>query len=478
MKRILSIGLTVTAICVLVLPQFADGGQKRLGRAVMHVLKVEQGARLAGMGGTFVAIADDINTIFMNPAGLTQVTRPEFQVSFQRNSLSNDATMAGETAHAEVANTRFGSLGFVLPVPVHRGSLVLAAGFNRIKDFDWALHTSGFLEADSLRADDTFSHEGGVSMASLAAAVDVSPSVSLGLTLNLITGEDEATNEFMSTDTRDYFLERRFLDRETFVDDYESAVTATFGVLVRMPREDPRLRLGATISSGATHLVRYTFQAPPADRFETIVHADGTREVVDQCPGMPGDECFSLVEYDDGTVLTAGSQTFKDSYKISMPMELGLGLSYYPVSGLLVAGSVHLAEWSQSRYDGRDNLGLRANSAFETQYRDVVRYHLGVEYQVPTIALDLRAGFYTDPLPFAGPRDPERSLDPVNNPQIDAAQDRRFWTAGAGLMLEDAVRAELAWNRGSYERVEGTGTSGLREDTTINRVSAGLTYSF
>lgn len=439
----------LVTLCALLLAAAPSVAQEE--RAIDHFAGV--GVRAMGMGGAFLGVADDFSAVYWNPAGLAQMAHREVQVSFLRNSLSNDATLGDEPANAELTNSRFGSLGLVFPFPVHRGSLVIAAGFNRIKDFDWTLRTSGFLEADSLRADDSFTHEGEVSMASVAAALDVSPSVSLGLAVNLITGEDEATNEFVSTDTRDYFLERRFLDRETFADDYESTVTATFGILMRLPRDEPRLRLGATVRTGATHLVRYTFRAPPSDR-------------------------FTLVEYDDGSVSESGSLTFEDSYKISLPLEFGLGLSYRPLPGLLVAGSVHLSEWSQSEYGGRDALELRANAAFETQYRDVVRYHLGVEYQVPTIALDLRAGYYTDPLPFAGPRDPELLPDPVSNPSVDAVEDRHFWTAGASLLLEETVRAEVAWNRGAYKRVEGTGPDGLREDTTINRVFAGLTYTF
>lgn len=442
-------GIPVLSAAILGVLMTAGPGRAQEERAIGHF--AGSGVRAMGMGGAYLGVADDFSALYWNPAGLAQMDRGQVQMSFLRNALSNDATLGGERASADLTNTRFGSLGMAVPYPVHRGSLVLAAGFTRVKDFDWTLRTSGFLEADSLRADDSFTHEGAVTMASVAAALDVSPSVSLGLAVNLVTGEDESTNEFISTDTRDYFLERRFLDRETFVDDYESAITATFGVLMRLPREDPRVRVGATVATGATHLVRYTFRAPPADR-------------------------FTLVEYDDGSTFEAGSETYRDSYRISLPLEFGVGASYEPLPGLLLAGSLHLAEWSQSEYEGRDD--LRANAAFETQYRDVTRYHLGVEYQIPTIALDLRAGYYTDPLPFAGPRDPELLPDPVRNPIVDAVEDRSFWTAGFGLVIEEAVRLEVAWNRGSYERVEGVGTDGLREDTTISRIFGGLTYSF
>ena len=72
-----------------------------------------------------------------------------------------------------MSNTRFGTLGFVYPYPVYQGSLVLAAGFTRIKDFDWSLNLKGMDQG--LAADHTFQHEGESALAAVAAAVDVSP---------------------------------------------------------------------------------------------------------------------------------------------------------------------------------------------------------------------------------------------------------------------------------------------------------------
>ncbi len=41
-------------------------------------LKIGVGARVAAMGNTFVAIADDVNTIYWNPSGLGQLERSQF----------------------------------------------------------------------------------------------------------------------------------------------------------------------------------------------------------------------------------------------------------------------------------------------------------------------------------------------------------------------------------------------------------------
>ena len=108
-----------------------------------------------------------------NPAGLAQIDRREVQVGLLRNSRENTSTFNGTSAGSELSNTRFGSLGFVYPYPVYRGSLVFSVGFKRIKDFDWSLRQTGLDAVDSLYVDHRFQHEGELSLSSVAVAVDV-----------------------------------------------------------------------------------------------------------------------------------------------------------------------------------------------------------------------------------------------------------------------------------------------------------------
>lgn len=55
---------------------------KKLGLAGFAFLKVAQGARPAGMGEAFVAVADDINAIYWNPAGLGHLDRPAVMYNY------------------------------------------------------------------------------------------------------------------------------------------------------------------------------------------------------------------------------------------------------------------------------------------------------------------------------------------------------------------------------------------------------------
>ena len=436
--------LAIALLCVWV-----GGAVAQEERAIDNFAGV--GVRAMGMGGAFVGVADDFTAMYWNPAGLAQMQQREVQVSFLRNSRANDSIFNGTAGRSELTNTRFGSLGFVYPYPVYRGSLVLAAGLTRIKDFDWNLNLKG--EDQGLVADHAFQHEGELALAGVSAAIDVSPAVSLGATLGLVSGEDEAVNEFDWADLEDVFDEQRFRARDTITDEYKWTPYAVLGAMLRTPRDEPRYRLGATFTTGGTHKIRYVFR------------------------GSSSDEGYNSVEYDDGTVKEFPDEEWSNTYELALPFEFGVGASAEALPGLTLAGSLHLAEWSQSEYKGADEYGLRSDTSFETQYRDVLRYHLGVEYQVPVVALDLRAGYFVDPIPFVGPRDPGS-----DDPPIRIEEDRRFITFGAGILIDEAMQIDIAWVRGAFKQVEEYSgeysDNVLSEDYAINRLVVGMGYNF
>lgn len=61
---------------VVVLPQ------SKVGTTAANFLTVPVGARATGMGGTFVAVANDVSTVFWNPAGLSWIQRNELNISY------------------------------------------------------------------------------------------------------------------------------------------------------------------------------------------------------------------------------------------------------------------------------------------------------------------------------------------------------------------------------------------------------------
>ncbi|MDZ7261022.1 MAG: PorV/PorQ family protein [candidate division KSB1 bacterium] len=67
----------LTALCICLMASLSQasifGGLTKSGTTAAQFLKIQVGARAIGMGGAYVALANDASSIYWNPAGLTRV---------------------------------------------------------------------------------------------------------------------------------------------------------------------------------------------------------------------------------------------------------------------------------------------------------------------------------------------------------------------------------------------------------------------
>lgn len=82
---------------------------RKLGVAAFSFMNVTQGARTAAMGDAFSSVANDINAIFFNPAGLALIKRASYTFSYTR-WLVDTAFYNGAVAY----NTTKGVIGISL----------------------------------------------------------------------------------------------------------------------------------------------------------------------------------------------------------------------------------------------------------------------------------------------------------------------------------------------------------------------------
>lgn len=88
------ISLIVVGILTLLSP-YANSIYDDAGRTNAAFLKVDAGSRPVSMGSAFVGVADDVNTIFWNPAGLTSID-------------SRELTGMHNSSFADINNESFG----------------------------------------------------------------------------------------------------------------------------------------------------------------------------------------------------------------------------------------------------------------------------------------------------------------------------------------------------------------------------------
>ncbi|MFQ5866593.1 MAG: PorV/PorQ family protein [bacterium] len=137
--------------------------RERAGTTGATFLKIEVGARPVAMGGAFVAVADDANTTYWNPAGLAQLE--EREITAMHNEWLEDI--------------RYEFLGFVQPIKSERGARGFGVGV-------MCLYTSGLEE----RTGETIEPEGTFGAYDIAVAGayawKVSKVVSIGVNVKVI----------------------------------------------------------------------------------------------------------------------------------------------------------------------------------------------------------------------------------------------------------------------------------------------------
>src|ERR1051326_2352190 len=71
-------GVTALVFALLILlPDSSHASNKNAGTSGAQFLKIGAGARSTAMGDAFVGVADDVNAIYYNPAGLATLKNPE-----------------------------------------------------------------------------------------------------------------------------------------------------------------------------------------------------------------------------------------------------------------------------------------------------------------------------------------------------------------------------------------------------------------
>ncbi|MCK4303197.1 MAG: hypothetical protein KAY24_03070 [Candidatus Eisenbacteria sp.] len=356
-------------------------------------------ARAIGMGGAYLAISDDAAALRYNPAGLARINRIEFSGTLTDIKRDVETVSAGTTLEGSLARTRVTSLGFVYPFPTYRGSMVIALGYSVPwiidREYRRAWGAAGGVSIDELYDDGT------VGEWSFGYAVDVSPTLSLGLRASRIHGswlrdsrclQDGAIIEQWST--------------EYDVDGY----TGSLGALARMGNQ---MKLGLIID-----LPRW-------------IHWDPTESSK------------------DGVIRYA-----KEDLTYPFSAAVGTAVAF---GNLLLAGDARYTDWTLIDYKGP--MRYLDASGMHDAYRRTWDLHLGAEYllDVGGAGLRLRAGYAYEPVPCRVLlQDVILAEDPADDQPVYARANfgaqLGHVTLGAGILLQQSVTLDLAYSTGSFGR--------------------------
>ena len=158
---------------------------------------VGSGARAQGQGIAFIAVADDATAASHNPGGLVQLERPEMSIvgSFFTRLERQDVNMPGILIENQTLDgTHLNYFSVAYPFRVRQRNVVLSLNYQRLFDLSGDTDTvTGFpitnpdtgLLAGRGSHDVSSRQRGGLFTISPAAAVQISPTFSIGVALNI-----------------------------------------------------------------------------------------------------------------------------------------------------------------------------------------------------------------------------------------------------------------------------------------------------
>jgi len=393
---------------------------------------VGSGARALGMGGAFIAVADDATAASWNPGGLPQLERPEISAVYSWKFYHEDFNRGQQIERDVTEDIDFSSLNYLSIVyPFRRTiagrNIVISLNYHRMLDFDRELdvayHDIEFLAVTQGRAE--FRQSGSLGALSPALGFELTDRLSLGVAVNLWDQSLLPDNEWKQVTRSNFWTQTgglltagRLIEEERY-EDFDG-INYTFGLLFK-PTD--RWSIGLVHHTKFAADVKYTLKrtllVPPV----STVH--------------------------------------KQDRRIEFPSAWGLGLAYrFPNDKLTLALDVTRREWDEfveiergptffnnwlSRRRFSPITGLEK---WRSHHKATYTVRLGGEYVFfnPDRPLrkylpSLRLGAFYDPEPAGGRRVGFLGLGPVTGDPDD------YWgaTFGVGVLVKNRVNVDFAY---------------------------------
>ena len=97
-----------------------------------------------------ISLVSDYSASFINPAGLALNTKSMLTGGYSFSSFNNDVNFFQKNSSYSTTSNALNNLGYVYSFPTRRGSLVLAIGYQQLKDFNSSLKFSGYNPSSSM----------------------------------------------------------------------------------------------------------------------------------------------------------------------------------------------------------------------------------------------------------------------------------------------------------------------------------------
>lgn len=426
---------------------------------------VGAGARGLGMGGAFIAVADDGTAASFNPAGLSQLRRSELALVGFTDELSSTLNIPinvqgqSETRTSKTRHSAPDFIGLTVPFEVGGKSLTVQLSYQRSVDLfgkgsvttSDSVPAGDLLDSEQLRAlgipsnrpvdivfDVAPEQSGAFHTASLSAGYQATSRLSLGVSANLWIAEWDAkglSSFRLVTQLRQgqQPVELFRIDNQFNQEQSLRGLNLNAGFLLKYPR----------VSVGG--VVRFPFKGDYGLKETTSI-----RTIV------------------QGETLPEPPTTAQNDMLLHWPRSVGVGVAIRPFKGMTLATDYTRSHWSSTYIENLPNGALDTPVARDsngeqlpvftdrnffdllpqpgTTTKDTDQWRIGGEYLLTfsKLVIPFRAGWLKD-------------RSPIAELGTDEGREIKGWTAGTGLNFNRIV-FDVA-----FERRDSEGIVGLRQ---------------
>lgn len=341
---------------------------------------VGSGARAFGMGGAFIAIADDATAASWNPAGLAQLVKPEISLVYAFHDFDHIypfSEIPRLYSMSKFQLSRSGSnidfLSFALPIKTKYSRVVTQLSYQRAINLSLRNEILGtpsysFYEYVSGHLDLAGDYTGGFDIISFSLGFNFSPAISVGSAFNFwFNGQKGSQTTLNKVQSHNLPL---VIDHITTEEKnlHISGFNFQFGLLIK-PFE--RITLGLTFRSPFV----LDYEMKMKSFFNSML-----------------DSTNSYVEKAD----------------LKFPYTFGFGASYRPIKQITISSDFTFGNWSEGYLVGSERIFSNGNKKVIAKepfpgndYRpqnDTQQLRFGIEYVFlkKMFLIPVRSGFFTN----------------------------------------------------------------------------------
>lgn len=402
---------------------------------------VGSGSRAIGMGGAFIAVADDATAASWNPAGLVQLELPEVSIVGTFFNLEEDLmfrNQSEEEGSYEVSKSSLNYLSGTYPFNLLERNMIISASYQHLYDFsrDWDFTIVS--PSGDLRQKVNYVQDGELSALGLSYCIQVTPDFSCGFTLNIWEdwfSRNGWEQEVIQKGTG--YLEEIAFEFE--LKSHESysfkGLNFNFGLLWNIT---PTITLGAVYKS--------PFQADIVHRYNLY---------------------SSFYFPDSNSSEPPNTYAYFMNEKLDMPMAYGIGLAIRFSDEFTASLDIYRTEWGEfilTDPNGNKISPISGVKMNKSQIDPTHQIRAGVEYLIITTKyiIPLRGGMFYDPSPAEG--DPD---------------DIFGFSLGSGIAMGRLVY-DMAYQYrfGKKNGASGTNNSGFSQDIEEHMLYSSLIVHF